>query len=129
MKATVMKPTDIEIKYVRIVVSVRYEEEDIPNDFPFRYGEQWDATVEMDTGKIVGWPDGRSHDMYMKVCDCGSYYLLDADKNVVGSIEDNYVPHGVVPGEYGDYIGLQIASDGTITNWPKKPDVDAFFDE
>ena len=35
--------------------------------------------------------------------------------------------HGVVPGEDGDYIILKIAADGTITNWPKKPDVSAFF--
>ena len=28
----------------------------------------------------------------------------------------------------GDYIDLKIAADGTITNWPKKPDVSAFFD-
>ena len=46
---------------------------------------------------------------------------------IVGSMEQEYVPHGVVPGEYGDYIHLNIDSDGTIANWPKKPNVKAFF--
>ena len=127
MKATVMQPVEIDIKYVRIVVPVRYEEEDIPNDFPLRAGEQWAATVEIDTGNIVGWPEGKRGDMYMKVVDCGSYYLQDKNGIDVALMENEYVPHGVVPGEYGDYIHLNIDPDGRITNWPKKPNVEAFF--
>lgn len=109
----------VEVKFVRIVVEVRYDDEDIPYDFPFRTGDTWDVTVELETGKILDWP-GPAAEVCMKVCDCGSYYLLDEQKSTIAKIENDYVPHGVVPGEYGDYIDLKIASDGTIENWNKE---------
>jgi hypothetical protein len=127
MKATIKKPADIEIAAVNIQVAVRYGDEDMPFDFPHRKDDMWDITVDIDTGRIRDWPADRAEDVYMKVCDCGSYYLLDAAGKRVGFIENDYVPHGVVPGEYGDYIDLQINEDGVITNWPKKPNVAKFF--
>lgn len=127
MKVTVTKPVEIDVKTIRISAAVRYEEEDMPNDFPFRKGDVWDITVDVETGKIKDWPEGVEHDLHMKVCDCGSYWLYDANGQMVGWIDENYVPNGIVPGSYGDYIEMQIAADGTITNWPKKPDVSAFF--
>ena len=127
MKVTVTKPVEIDIAYVRISVAVKYDEEDIPNDFPFRKGDQWDIIVDIETGKIVDWPEGVEHDLHMKVTDSGSYWFLDAAKLPVGWIDEDYVPNDVVPGSYGDYIEMQIAGDGTITNWPKSPDVSAFF--
>lgn len=129
MKATVTRPVEIDIKFVRIAVPVNYGEEDMPKDFPFRDRENdiWDVTVDIDTGKIENWPAGVEHDLHMKVCDGGSYWLLDDKKSIVGCIDTDYVPHGVVPGEYGDYIVMQIKSDGTIANWPKWPNVSSFF--
>ncbi len=126
MKVTVSKPVEIEIKYMRIAVPVRYDEEDMPNDFPFRKDDVWDIVVDIDTGKIENWPEGVENSLYMKVCDEGSYFLLDANREEVGSIINDYVPKAV-PGEYGDYINFEIASDGTITNWKKKPNVSKFF--
>ena len=81
----------------------------------------------MDTGKIRNWPQGRSEKMYLTVKDCGSYALITASGREVAVRDQNYVPHGVVPGKYGDTIELEIAADGTITNWPRKPDVSDFF--
>lgn len=127
MKVTVTKPVEIDVKTIRISAAVRYEEEDMPNDFPFRKGDVWDITVDVETGKIKDWPEGVEYDLHMKVCDCGSYWLYDANGQMVGWIDENYVPNGIVPGSYGDYIEMQIAADGTITNWPKNPDVSAFF--
>jgi hypothetical protein len=43
------------------------------------------------------------------------------------SIEQNYVPHGLIPGEYGDYVSLKINEQGIITNWPKHPDIREFI--
>ncbi len=65
----------------------------------------------------------------MKVCDEGVYTLLSDGKEV--ATRDGYVPHGVVPGEYGDYVILNIASDGKITNWPAPDeiDLDGFTDD
>jgi hypothetical protein len=127
MKFTVTKPVEIDIKYVRIAVPIRYGDEDIPYPFPGRIGDMFDITVCIETGKIVAWLDCHpGGDIYMKVVDCGLYYLLDASFGIVASIENDYVPHGVVPGDYGDYIDLKIV-DGVIVNWPKKIDVSAFF--
>jgi hypothetical protein len=128
MKVRVMVPTEVEVKYVSMCLPVKYDDEDMPEDFPGRNGNSWLATVDIDTGIIDRWPVAVSHDLYMKVTDAGSYQLLDASENPIGDLLEDYVPHGVVPGEYGDYVHLQIV-EGKITNWPKKPDVSAFFPE
>lgn len=129
MKTTVNRPVEIEITHVRIEVAVRYDDEDIPYDFPLRDGDMWRGTVNIDTGEIKDWPIGASGRLSMKVCDEGSYYLLGPTGEVVGKRENNYVPHGVVPGEYGDYIKLEINDRGIITNWPVRINVGAFFGE
>ena len=145
MKVTIQVPKEIEVTHILIDVPVEFGEEDIPNDFPLRLklpqthprltADRWVADVNIDTGKIAGWPaDAGPRQLYMKVNDAGIYTLRTITKDgdspsVIGSVkrEHEYVPHGVVPGEDGDYIDLKIAADGTITNWPKKPDVSAFF--
>lgn len=128
MKATIPTTIEVEITHILVTLPVRYEEEDIPNDFPLRKGEVWSAKIEIDTGKIVGWPEGQAGEIeYMKVCDSGSYRLLDAQGCIVAKIETDYVPHGVIPGEYGDYVSLKINEHGVITNWPKKPDISEFL--
>jgi hypothetical protein len=116
MKLTAKRPADLDVAAIRIVAAVRYEEEDIPNDFPFRRGDVWDVTVEADTGRIRGWPEGRTGDVHMKVADQGSYYLLDKEGKVIASREEDYVPR-CIPGEYGDYLIFQIRPDGTVKDW------------
>lgn len=127
MKTTITIAREVDIAHIRIEAEVRYGEEDIPNDFPGRTGDRWYANINIDTGKIEGWPPGRAEKMFMTVKDGGTYILVDRDGFVIGERRDDYVPHGVVPGNYGDTIELDIAADGTITNWPTKPDVSAFF--
>ena len=119
-------PTTFDVKYVSVSIAVRYEEEDIPNDFPLRDGDIWNATIEVETGKILNWPKGQDGYLQMKVCDEGTYHLLDADKNMVASIVDNYVPNQLIPGEFGDYVELDINADGVIKNWPKNPSFQDF---
>ena len=139
MKVTIQVHKEIEVSHIIIDVPVEYGEEDIPNDFPLRVkrpqthprltADRWVAAVNIDTGKIEGWPaTAGARELYMKVNDAGIYTLC-VDEGARVSRKHEYVPHGVVPGEDGDYIILKIAADGTITNWPKKPDVSAFFDE
>jgi hypothetical protein len=117
MKRVIVIQKEVDIKKVRVSVAVRYDEEDIPNDFPMRSGNMWNATIDIETGKILDWPQGKSGNLHMKVCDEGSYYLLDENDEEVLSIEGDYVPNGLIPGTYGDYIDLKIDSTGTITNW------------
>ena len=127
MKLTVKKQVEIDVRYVRIVAAVRYGEEDIPNDFPFRKGDVWDVTVDIETGTILDWP-GPAASLNMKVCDQGSYYLLGKSREVLASIENNYAPNELIPGEHGDYIEMEISADGTVTNWSQPPDVSEFFE-
>lgn len=130
MKFTVQRPVTLDVKYVRMSVDVRYDDEDMPYDFPFRVNDTWDVTIDIDTGQILDWPAGVSHDVYMKVCDRGSYWLLAKDKTIIAKLEENYVPHGIIPGSYGDYIELDIAPTGKILNWDPKPDeCDCFFED
>ena len=132
MKVKVKVEKEIEVTHIRITLPVRYGTEDILNDFPLRNGEVWQAMVEMDTGRILDWPDDprfQQCHLEMKVVDEGTYILYDYssdDFEEVAKLQD-YVPHGVVPGEWSDYVYLDI-DKGVITNWPKKPDLDAFFD-
>jgi len=127
MKTKIKIEQEVEIKTIRIEVAVRYEEDDIPNSFPLRQGDMWRADVDVDTGRITGWPAGQTGEMHMKVCDEGTYTLFDQHGNQIAKHENDYVPHGIVPGIYGDYIELKINADGIITNWPKKPNADDFF--
>ena len=69
-----------------------------------------------------------THNLYCKVCDAGVYTLFDEDGQTI-AIRAGYVPHGIVPGEYGDYIDLKINEQGIITNWPKQPDASEFFED
>ncbi|MCK5609097.1 hypothetical protein KAR91_44895 [Candidatus Pacearchaeota archaeon] len=126
MKIEIPATKEVDIKYITIEIAVRYEEEDIPNDAPMRHGDMWKASVDIDTGKIDKWPQGQTLDLYMKVCDEGMYRLFDTDWNELACV-DGYVPHGIVPGSYGDYVELKINEFGVITNWPTKPVFDDFW--
>lgn len=127
MKATVMMEKEIDVKYVRACMAVRYDDEDIPYDFPLRKGDIWQGDIDVDTGVIQDWPEGKEGVLQMKVCDQGSYALLDDEKNEIASIENDYVPNELIPGEYGDIVNLDIGTDGTVKNWPTSPCLDDFF--
>lgn len=63
-------------------------------------------------------------DVYMvefraKIRDEGTYVLYDQNKNILADATNEYVPDWI-PGEYGDYIELQIdVETGQILNWVK----------
>lgn len=127
MKTTVMKPVEIEIERVRVELPVRYDDQDIPYDFPLRVGESWRAEIMVDSGQILDWPEGREAHFHMKVTDEGNYYLVSPSGEMVGSIEQNYVPNDLIPGDYGDYVEMVIGGDGVIKNWPQRPSVAELF--
>lgn len=118
----------VEVSAIKIDVPVRYGDEDMPFDAPMRDGDRWGCVVDLATGQIKDWPIGRSLSFYMKVCDEGIYSLIGPDGQVVVSLDGEYIPHGVIPGEWGDYIDLEINENGLITNWLKKPDLSKFQD-
>lgn len=116
----------VNVQYLKISIPVRYEDEDMPYDFPLRQDDLWEATINLDTNKIENWPQGQSGSFYMKVCDAGSYYLLDESKETIAEIVEYYVPK-IVPGKYGDYVSMQIDDTGKILNMPDEIDFDDFF--
>lgn len=129
MKITVKQPVEIEISHVRISVPLHEDTiEELGERFPLLDGGTWTAVVDVETGRIQDWNRSGEFSLCDKVRDQGTYELLSPSGSVVGRIEENYVPNRLVPGEYGDYIELQI-KDGVITNWPKSPEFGAFFGE
>ena len=127
MKATIKVEKEVEIKYVKVQVAVRYEEEDIANDFPLRSGDMWNAIIDIDNGIVIDWPKGEKGNLEMKICDEGSYYLLDENYETILSIEQDYVPNKLLPGSYGDYLKLHIGENGVISNWYSKPSIEDFL--
>lgn len=129
-----------EIKYMRLVLPIRYGEEDLPEFFPWRNDDILDFTYNIKTGEILNpenkrmvtgpiieWnkshkrvPREKLENEYiyelndLKVVDEGSYYLLDENLEILYSLKEEYVPDSYsVDGEYGDYINLHI----DLLNW------------
>lgn len=132
MRTTIQGDREIAITHIKLTLPILYGEEDVPNDFPLRNLNVWSAFINIDTGQIVDWPINPRFQqcvLRMKVRDSGIYTLYRFYNDYlekISEIYEDYVPHGVVPGEYGDYVEL-IIDNGIITNWPKNPDVSAFF--
>lgn len=133
MKVTVTRRVteEVEVGSIYLSIPVRYEEEDIPNDFPFRKGDMWAISFTPE-GQIIGWTqeheewfaknqdnsnmEGLVFNFQMKVCDTGRYEVRDPEGKALLVIEDDYVPHCLIPGHYGDYVELDINSTGKILN-------------
>ena len=127
MKVKVMVEKEIDIIYLEMAVNVRHEDDDMPYDYPFRDDGVWKVKIDVGTGQIQNWPGYKAISFDMKVTDEGSYYLIDSNGAVALSIENNYVPNNLVPGEWGDYINMEISATGLIENWPKTPTFEDFM--
>lgn len=136
MKATIKIKKKVDVKYLKIDAGVRYWEDGKVNDkeddpskpsMPFAvfckkddekgiYLDcyRWQLSIDVENGDIIGWPEGVSASTCYKVCDDGTYSLLDKNKKVIKEV-DSYVPDCL--GSYGDYIELNIDSSGHIENW------------
>lgn len=131
---TISRPVVVNAVYLKAECGVRYwedaevngvpEQEDAPT-IPFAKGDMWSPLIEIDTGKIVDWPEGTTAAVHFKVCDAGRYALLDADRSEIVAI-DGYVPSIMSPkaNGYGDYVIMDIGADGSIAEW--RVDLDAF---
>lgn len=105
---------ELNVTHIKCELPVRYDEEDIPNDFPGRSGDLLELLIDVDSEKIVNWPADRGRSSIdMKVVDGGNYYLMSGDK-VLASLEGEYVPPCIPEG--GDYIVMEIESDGLVSN-------------
>lgn len=135
MKVKIKVEKEVDIKYCQLRVEPRYWEdadvngvEDIDTQIPCQEDGLWCPLIDIDNGIIVNWDMGVTAITHYKVCDAGSYYLQDENFNTILSIVNDYVPNKLIPGEYGDYIAMNIDKTGKITNW-KRPDISDFFND
>ena len=134
----------LKAKYIRIILpyfrgdelfSVEDDEGDLPvEDKNFAiplYDEgnrQFDFTVDIADAKVCDWSYNSFFRFRAKVCDSGTYVLLDKDMNPILQIA-GYVPDEVIPPQeysWGDYVEFDISADGKVMNWPKEPDLSVF---
>ena len=96
------------------------------NKYPLVAKGMWSGIINLKTYKLLNWKPEYG-DLYLqaKICDSGTYFLLNKGKKVICKIAD-YVPNNLIPDsdDCGDYIRLRINSDGTIENWPENPDIE-----
>lgn len=137
MKVTIKVEKEVDIKYCQLKVEPRYWEdstvdgvEDVDGDLiPCREGDLWCPLINIETGEIINWSRGTTANIHYKVCDAGSYYLQDENYKTLLSIEDDYVPNSLIPGEYGDYIVMNVDINGNIKEWKASPNLEDFLNE
>lgn len=125
---------EIEVKAVRLVLPIYRGVEDMPADFPFRRAlvecepsadpernEVWEAIIDLDAGRLRGWPSGHGDDSFeMRVENGGVYELLGAGDAVVCSRHGCYVLPGLYPvnaGGDGFNVRFEIDETGAIGDW------------
>jgi len=124
MKVIVQKSTPHDAKYLMVNVPVRYEEEDMPKDFPGREGQYWTGIINIETGEWGRYLSGGEFthvpeikaSMFMKVADEGNYQLLDKDGEIIAEALEEYVPNFMPGDHHGDYLILEF-DNGKVTNW------------
>lgn len=125
MKIKIKKIVEVEPATLHVSAEVRYwedsqinGEDDIDGNMPCRNGEMWEPVIDVKTGRIRNWEQGKTAEVHYKVCDAGIYTLKDDDGNTI-SEKDGYVPDCMAPGGggYGDYIIMHIDENGIIAHW------------
>ena len=101
------------------------------NKYPLVAKGMWSGIINLKTHKLLNWKPEYG-DLYLqaKICDSGTYFLLDKNKKVICKLA-GYIPNGLIPDsdDCGDYIRLRINSDGTIENWTENPDYSDFIED
>ena len=145
MKINIIKPVEIEAKFLKVRAGVRYPEDsefiEAENDrkvnyisddeenpkMPFmeveydKYGHKkfyWTPTIDLENGIIINWPKGVKVHVFYKVCDDFECTVYDEYDNEVLHYE-GYVPDFMSIEEegYGDYIDMIIDENGCIQKW------------
>lgn len=145
MKINIIKPVEIEIKFLKVRAGVRYPEDsefiEVENDhkvnyisddaenpkMPFmevendKYGHKkfyWTPIIDLENGVIINWPKGVKVHVFYKVCDDFECTVYDEYDNEVLHYE-GYVPDFMAIEEegYGDYIDMIIDENGCIQDW------------
>jgi hypothetical protein len=127
MKMRLKVNVDYDVKRLHVQAGVRYFEDSSVNGQTDEEGDlipccddhdNWCPIIDIDSGIITNWEQGKSADVHYKICDDGIYTLQDSEGNKILSIE-GYVPKCMCPGGngYGDYIIMKIDENGLIAGW------------
>ena len=147
MKVELTDPQLLSVRYIKVDAGVRYWEDTEVNgedDIDFYESKgvgtpkipcavqvkakttsciysdhyRWQPIIDVNTGNIVNWEKGVNAIVHYKVCDDGTYSLLDKNRKEIISV-DSYVPEVLCPkgGGYGDYIIMTVDKDGFIKDW------------
>lgn len=88
--------------------------------------------IDLKEQKMINWDEENGYmRMWAKVCDSGTFTLLDEKKEPICQI-CGYVPNKLIPPfekGFGDYIELAIDADGTVRDWPETPDFSEFMEQ
>lgn len=130
------------VKYVKFHIGVYYWEDCYIENYdadesgvniPFIHHGYWDFMIDIDNGRILGWaeeaekkcPGSDYIKTYFKVCDMVWREMLDTNMKPLHEEYRYYAPKildfndGDGHYGFGDYVKLDIKSDGTIEGWPK----------
>lgn len=95
---------------------------------------RWQFEIDLESGNIINWPKGTTASTYYKVCDEGSYALLDENHNVIHEA-CCYVPKILAYLDekqyygFGDYIILSIDADGHLKDFPQGDELKKLLDD
>lgn len=128
MKVKMRIEREFDIKTLKVKAGVRYWEDSTLNGveddetnpkMPFVENGNWCPVIDIDTGIIQNWPEGQTARIHYKVCDAGTYTVLDNHGEVIFHEENIYVPKILYPeGDgYADYIIMNINEKGVIDKW------------
>ena len=122
--------------YIEVSAAVRYWEDATVNGqedtdgklIPLTQGSYWVPVIRLADGQIMNWPKGTTADVHYKVCDQGEYWL-SIDGRRIAKWAGHYVPndflcHGEDAQGFGDYIILEVGSDGIIAGY-RRPTIGA----
>lgn len=129
MKITVQRPTVIDIKLLYIDAYVRYPEDSMLNinenwiddnnhEMPFLVNNHWNIVIDIDSGKVLNWPNNTEAKISYKVRDEFNCKVID-NQGEIQIDYDGYVPSFMSIDDigYGDYIYITIDANGFIKNW------------
>lgn len=126
MKLTLKIEKEFDVKELHVEAGVRYWEdaevngvEDTEGDLiPCRDGDIWKPIIDVETGIIKNWEQGKTADIHYKVCDDGRYILKDDKGETIKSV-DGYVISDLAIGRsgFGDYIIMKVDETGKIEDW------------
>lgn len=131
MKVKLVIEKEFDVKYLKAEVGARYWEdssvdgvEDSEGDLiPCREGEYWAPVIDIETGIIINWDQGKTAKIHYKSCDDNVFTLLDSKQEPIKSIEGYVIDMMCPVGEgFGDYVIMHIDANGKIDKFEAKFD-------